>query len=71
MNTMGATQQTLEHHWGQATKDMHLWVRATVFLEKASRKWAQAMTVSTVIVSLPWQRKPASESWTDLSPSEF
>lgn len=36
MNTMGATQQTLEHHWGQATKDMHLWVRATVFLEKAS-----------------------------------
>ena len=36
-----------------------------------SRKWAQAMMVSTVIVSLPWQRKPASESWTDLSPSEF
>ena len=31
-----------------------------------SPKWAQAMTGSavTVIISLPWQRKPTSESWT-------
>ena len=33
MNTMGATQQTLEHHWGQATKDMHLWVYRRVPLQ--------------------------------------
>ena len=50
-------------------KDMHLWVRATVFLEKASRKWAQAMTVSTIIVSLPWQRKGHMRSQWLLSPS--
>ena len=36
MNTMGTTQQTLEHHWGQVTEEVCLWMTATVFLEKAS-----------------------------------
>lgn len=72
VSTMGATQQAAWAPLVRRPRTSRLWVRATrnIFLEKASLVSGHKHVLRCPpSCFLPWHRKPASESWTDLSPS--